>query len=201
MKTALPAHLRFLMLAVIILSSCITPVLAFYHPEQGRWINRDPIEEQGGNNVCGFVNNTPNNTYDILGLRGPRTKATEGKCDKCGPEIADGLAATMNQVKRKFDALTVAEKTQRCSMGFLFNTWDIAFPAPPSGCGAGACDDTVMVRGKCYDKWKVNYMLFGRISSLCDFWRLTMALMIRRTLPKEHPSECRSMKSTQPNSA
>ncbi len=45
MKTALPAHLRFLMLAVIILSSCITPVLAFYHPEQGRWINRDPIEE------------------------------------------------------------------------------------------------------------------------------------------------------------
>ncbi len=68
MKTALPAHLRFLMLAVLILSSCITPVLAFYHPEQGRWINRDPIEEEGGANMYGFVLNNPITGIDPLGL-------------------------------------------------------------------------------------------------------------------------------------
>jgi hypothetical protein len=35
-----------------------------------------------------------------------------------------------------------------------------------------------MVHGTCYDKWKVNYILFGRIASLCKFWRLTMEGMI-----------------------
>lgn len=68
MKTALPAHLRFLMLAVLILSCCSMPALAFYPPEQGRWINRDPIEEQGGANMYGFVGNTPINVADNLGL-------------------------------------------------------------------------------------------------------------------------------------
>jgi len=27
----------------------------FYNPELGRWINRDPIEEEGGLNLYGFV--------------------------------------------------------------------------------------------------------------------------------------------------
>ncbi len=67
MKTALPAHLRFLMLAVLILGSCAIPALAFYHPEQGRWINRDPIEEEGGANLTAFVLNDPVNKIDPLG--------------------------------------------------------------------------------------------------------------------------------------
>lgn len=67
MKITLPVHLRFLMLAVVVLC-CSTPALAFYHPEQGRWINRDPIEEQGGANLYGFVLNDPLNKVDPLGL-------------------------------------------------------------------------------------------------------------------------------------
>lgn len=70
MKTALPVHLRFLVLVVLILSSCAMPALAFYHPEQGRWINRDPIEEQGGANLYAFVLNDPVNKTDPLGLWG-----------------------------------------------------------------------------------------------------------------------------------
>ena len=31
-------------------------------------MRRDPIEEEGGNNLYGFVNNSPNNNFDILGL-------------------------------------------------------------------------------------------------------------------------------------
>jgi hypothetical protein len=80
----------------------------------------------------------------------------------------------MNAVKTRFEALSDDEKSKRCSLGHLFGTWDIVFPSPPAGCGEGACSDTVMVSGKCYDKWKVNYILFGRISSLCDFWRIKM---------------------------
>ena len=40
----------------------------YYSPALGRWLSRDPIEEQGGLNLYGFVNNDPVNGYDILGL-------------------------------------------------------------------------------------------------------------------------------------
>ena len=40
----------------------------YYDPEDGRWPNRDPIEEQGGLNLYGMVGNDPVNFVDVLGL-------------------------------------------------------------------------------------------------------------------------------------
>jgi len=40
----------------------------FYAPGLGRWVNRDPIEEQGGVNVYGFVGNNGFGLVDSLGL-------------------------------------------------------------------------------------------------------------------------------------
>ena len=40
----------------------------FYSPGQGRFLNRDPIEEQGGLNLYAFVGNDPVNHWDYLGL-------------------------------------------------------------------------------------------------------------------------------------
>lgn len=40
----------------------------YYSPKLGRFINRDPIEEAGGNNLLGYVGNDPVNREDILGL-------------------------------------------------------------------------------------------------------------------------------------
>lgn len=104
----------------------------------------------------------------------PDSRFGDPNCKSCGPEVSAGLVATLAAVQTRFDALTDEQKEQQCSLSHLFGTWDIDFPAPPKGCGEGACTDTVMVNGKCYDKWKVNYILFGRISSLCDFWRIKM---------------------------
>jgi RHS repeat-associated protein len=39
----------------------------YYHPQTGRWINRDPIEESGGLNLYGFVGNDGVNRWDYLG--------------------------------------------------------------------------------------------------------------------------------------
>ena len=39
----------------------------YYNPVDGRWINRDPIAEEGGWNLYGFVGNTCINRYDYLG--------------------------------------------------------------------------------------------------------------------------------------
>ena len=40
----------------------------YYSPDMGRWLSRDPIEEQGGLNLYGFVNNDPVNKWDKLGM-------------------------------------------------------------------------------------------------------------------------------------
>ncbi|MDD4406246.1 MAG: RHS repeat-associated core domain-containing protein [Parabacteroides sp.] len=41
----------------------------YYSPALGRWLSRDPIEEKGGLNLYGFVNNDPVNKWDVLGLK------------------------------------------------------------------------------------------------------------------------------------
>ena len=43
----------------------------YYDPRQGRFINRDPIGEEGGLNLYGFLSNSPVNGVDFLGLCGP----------------------------------------------------------------------------------------------------------------------------------
>ena len=40
----------------------------FYSPKLGRFINRDPLEEQGGLNFYCFVGNGPTNSWDVLGM-------------------------------------------------------------------------------------------------------------------------------------
>ena len=47
----------------------------YYDPVTGRWPSRDPIEEQGGLNLYGFVYNNTNYLIDVLG----------GKPTKIGP--------------------------------------------------------------------------------------------------------------------
>jgi len=42
--------------------------MRYYEPKHGRFINRDVIKEQGGNNLFGFCGNRPTGRYDVLGL-------------------------------------------------------------------------------------------------------------------------------------
>jgi RHS repeat-associated protein len=42
----------------------------YYDPELGRWLTRDPLEEQGGLNLYGFCGNDAVNKWDKLGLEG-----------------------------------------------------------------------------------------------------------------------------------
>ena len=52
----------------------------YYDPRQGRFINRDPIGEEGGLNLYGFVGNSPVNRVDFLGLNWP---------NECDPDHDD----------------------------------------------------------------------------------------------------------------
>lgn len=49
-------------------SGLVLTLYRAYAPEQGRWISRDPLEENGGINLYTYVFNDPENLYDPLGL-------------------------------------------------------------------------------------------------------------------------------------
>jgi RHS repeat-associated protein len=51
--------------------------LLWYHPDQGRFINRDPIGEAGGENLYAYVGNDPVNRRDLLGLSAIETNEQE----------------------------------------------------------------------------------------------------------------------------
>lgn len=58
----------------------------FYDPTQGRFINRDPSEEQGGLNLYGFVNDDPIDHWDRLGLR--LSDSVNSQTDRDLPDLA-----------------------------------------------------------------------------------------------------------------
>ena len=49
--------------------------MRFHDPRIGRFLNRDPIAENGGVNLHGFVGNDPVNRWDYLGQRSPEEEA------------------------------------------------------------------------------------------------------------------------------
>jgi len=65
----------------------------YYSPELGRWINRDPIEEQDGPGLYLFLKNDAINKWDFLGLWSA-TEESKGKSRRkyqadCGDTIED----------------------------------------------------------------------------------------------------------------
>ena len=64
-------NLRRLALILLLIVMCITgagQALAFYNPGTGRWLSKDPIEEDGGINLYAAANNNFNSYYDPTGL-------------------------------------------------------------------------------------------------------------------------------------
>jgi hypothetical protein len=53
---------------MLLLAALSSVSQAYYAPDQGRWLNRDPIEERGGLNLYGFVENHAVGKTDYLGL-------------------------------------------------------------------------------------------------------------------------------------
>lgn len=67
---------------------------AFYDPNLQRWINRDPIGEEGGVNLSAFCGNNPNNGIDLWGLYntcGHNSLYNSALKDKVSPESLEGI--------------------------------------------------------------------------------------------------------------
>ena len=66
----------------------------FLIPAFGRWLNRDPIEEEGGVNLYGFCENRPHFDYDFLGLAVKVIKNIPGRQPFGGWKWADSKGET-----------------------------------------------------------------------------------------------------------
>jgi RHS repeat-associated protein len=68
----------------------------FYEPDLQRWLNHDPIEEDGGVNLYQFVGNNPANLVDPLGLS---SVAAPNKFDPCNDPCSDLLESIKQQAR------------------------------------------------------------------------------------------------------
>ncbi|WP_256200652.1 RHS repeat-associated core domain-containing protein, partial [Verrucomicrobium spinosum] len=60
----------------------------YYDAVRGRWMNRDPIEEQGGSNLYGMIGNSAVNKWDYLGCYMPMSPAYGGAPVEAPPILA-----------------------------------------------------------------------------------------------------------------
>ena len=81
-----------------------------YSPSTGKWISRDPLEEQGGLNLYTFVANDPVNKidpYGLLGVMDTSTASEEGASVDAG--AGAGTAAMKNRlIDKLIDAICVS---------------------------------------------------------------------------------------------
>ena len=62
------SRLLLFFFAVLLYAGLVPQAAAVYDPTVGRWLSRDPIEEEGGINLYGYALNSPTIFLDPLGL-------------------------------------------------------------------------------------------------------------------------------------
>jgi len=73
----------------------------YYNPIDGRWINRDPSEEQGGLNLYCFVQNQPVNLIDLFGMVAT-VPDPDGWPNVCCDKTKDFINALLDTVKERY---------------------------------------------------------------------------------------------------
>ncbi len=158
----------------------------YYSPRLGRWMNRDPIGETGGQNIYAYVGNSPADRIDRLGRDWEPTPGhlkfyswllSRSGC--CGPSIGLRLGQLLNAVEGQFGDLLPSEKAEACINMISSGGWEIAqfhrLGTPggsntefyKGGCNTGDCKGTLQLFGRCYRANEMNYVLWGKMNKLC----------------------------------
>jgi hypothetical protein len=94
MRTKVTTRLKrpsTLLAGLLMLSMGADRVLAFYNPNTGRWLSRDPIEEKGAKYLYGFVLNNPTGNWDPDGRIVTKSNG-DPACEKACSDFAAGLS-------------------------------------------------------------------------------------------------------------
>ena len=76
----LSSTIRRILFLLLLALATVLPAHAWYDPGQGRWCSRDPIGEQGGVNLYGFVRNDAVGRHDRYGHRDNASPSEECCC-------------------------------------------------------------------------------------------------------------------------
>jgi hypothetical protein len=116
------------LLGALVLLTSVVDLQAFYNPGTGRWINRDPVGEEGFYalafasrldfgpedeldrlNPCAFVRNRPLDAFDAFGLQ------TMELCNPlCGPDVTKPLQGVVLRVGNTWNTWTPAQRKAAC---------------------------------------------------------------------------------------
>jgi RHS repeat-associated protein len=139
-----------------------------YDSDTGRWLSRDPIQEQGGINLYGYVENNPINWIDPLGLAGlaaPHNQAALAELVASNSMIAGTMSSTATDVAATGLATagascalaTAGEALDRLTTGLA----DLIYPPKeyppferPSVCEASRGTGERNIAGKDPNPWK-----------------------------------------------
>ena len=131
---------------------------AFYNPETGRWMNRDPIGERGGLNLYGMVGNDIVNKVDASGLLpviptpqfaggvqgqgmpGVTVKELTSRKGTCG-DFAIGWAISLDrnapcsghivqEIKRNLKYTICTTNEQKLNSTHYFESWEVRNDSP-----------------------------------------------------------------------
>jgi hypothetical protein len=166
-----------------------------------------PAPSGGGGAGYGF------NDYSHLSRSAPTAPVKAPCCRVCGPDITAPLQAVVAKAKRFFNSLDFHDQFRACVSDRIgpyppdfFYDWDIdalgpivdrrgaaigggrgwiGVPPYAGKCAVGQkCDLTVSVDKKCFDAGSVNYVIFGVMTSLCEFtwWEVLAAIEVYKNL-------------------
>jgi hypothetical protein len=100
---------------LLIVFFCISHTAsAFYNPETGRWLSRDPIGEDGGINLSSFANNDPADDWDLMGL------ATQSQMQKQCDSIAK---SSCDRARRRVETAKVRYYSGGTTTGYQYVVW------------------------------------------------------------------------------
>ena len=134
----------------------------YYSPSLGRWISRDPIEEQGGLNLYNFVNNDPVNHWDLWGKEIPSFDSVDANPSIIIDLIKDELGITLKEFQKKlYTCVSIYKlyksfKCSGCSKGKL------CFTREEAAIRAACLSSEIALRER-YVLLKCDYVLLGSV--------------------------------------
>jgi hypothetical protein len=150
---------------------------AFYNPQAGRWLNRDPIEERGGINLYAAAANDLLARVDPLGKQG---------CT-CGPDVTDPVKNVLQDIQSHWDQWDFDQRETSCNAlldpatrkgaWFIVKLADAGVKSRRTGnyyfpfgepAKRGSCGGTVWFNGACAHASDVQYLMFGKLFQLCN---------------------------------
>ena len=105
----------------------------FYRPDLGRWLNRDPIEENGGANLYCFVRNGSSYRHDYLGLSfgtiGPNSgsvvESFDGRTDQYSSDLWFAVYGDSSFNLRRYMKISGCDCTSKDPVKNEFNYFSI----------------------------------------------------------------------------